>query len=218
MTDADDTRFEVGTLLQDTVALMRWNRWRIAVALAILAGIGILADLAGADVNVGNLLYNIAALFFELWLTVSLLKDSGNRAVGAGGFGALFAVSLIGQLCIVLGLILLVIPGVILLVRWSLGVPIVLSERVSAIEALRESWRATEGRFWPVFAVLLIVYLPLGVLAMGTAAITAESAPTVSAIALNLSLSVMLVTGWHAAVAMFLAAQVKPQSLEEVFA
>ena len=218
MTRADEASFEIGSLFQDTVALMRWNRWRIAIALAVLAGGGILSDLAGVDMNVGNLLYNLAALWFELWLTVALLKDSGNRETNAGWFGALFAVSLIGQVCVVLGLLLLVLPGVILFVRWSLGVPIVLSQRVSAIEALRQSWQATERHFWPILAVLLIVYLPLGLLAFGLVAATAEGAPIVSAIAFNLLLSVMLVTGWHATVAMFLAAQVKPQSLEEVFA
>ena len=216
--DAEQARFEVGNLLWDTVELMRANVWRIAIALGVMACCGILSDLASPNASAGSLLFNLLALFFQFWLTVTLLDEAGMREARAGGIGALFVVSLIGQVGMVLGLIALVIPGIILAVRWSISVPIALSARVSAIEALRRSWHETDGHFWPILALLAIIYLPLIVVSLGFSALTAESASTAAIVILNVAISIMLVVGWHAAVAMFLAAQIKAQSLEEVFA
>jgi hypothetical protein len=196
---------------------MQANLWRVAIAVGVMATCGVFSDLGGADASAGTLLFNISALFFQFWLTIAVLNQTGTREAQAGGIGSLFAVSLIGQLCIILGLVAFVIPGIILVVRWSISVPIALSARVPAIDALRQSWRETDGHFWPILGVLAIVYLPLLLVSVGFA-LTAESTSTATSVILNVALSIMLIAGWHAAVAMFLAAQIKPQSLEEVFA
>jgi hypothetical protein len=54
-------------------------------------------------------------------------------------------------LVVVIGLLLLVVPGIYLLVRLFLIEPIVVQERVSGLTAFRRSFTLTEGRFWVLF-------------------------------------------------------------------
>ena len=211
-------RLDVGTIFQDSFALLRRNRWRIIVALVVMVGGGTLVDLTAADVNFGNFFFSVAALIFQFWLTARLLDDLAQRADGAGGFGALFVVGLISQLGILLGLLLLVIPGLILAVRWFIAVPVALSGGMGAIDALKQSWRLTEGHFWPILALLALIYLPMMVAAFGGGLLSEQQSPFLGTIVLNAGVALALMIGWHAAIALFLALQTDERSLEEVFA
>ncbi len=60
---------------------------------------------------------------------------------------------------ILLGLLFLVIPAVVLALGWLLA-PLVLVDRgVGAVDALRQSWQATQGEKWTLFFGLVAVYL-----------------------------------------------------------
>lgn len=72
---------------------------------------------------------------------------------------ALFGLGVIG------GFMLLIVPGVILMVRWLVISQVVVVEGRSGTEALRRSFELTRGRFWPSFLVLLVLSLLAGVLA-----------------------------------------------------
>jgi Membrane domain of glycerophosphoryl diester phosphodiesterase len=69
--------------------------------------------------------------------------------------GALLAVALLTGLGVGLGLLLLVVPGVVLAVRWSLAVPIVMLEHASARAAMRRSRELVRGHGWRVLRVLV---------------------------------------------------------------
>lgn len=108
-------------------------------------------------------------LFWQVMATEGLLD--GGRSRGAG-FMAYAAVSLITSVAGLLGLILLILPGLILMARWSLAGALVVARGSAVFAALGESWRLTRGFTWPIvgffaavcvaFAVLL---LPLGIYA-----------------------------------------------------
>ncbi len=49
---------------------------------------------------------------------------------------------------IALGTLLLVVPGVWLCTRWSLGTPVICKENLGAIAAIRRSSELARGRFW----------------------------------------------------------------------
>lgn len=207
----------MGTLLDQTWALIARSSWRVVIACLVLTALGVALDLK-SDGRSANLLFSIVELEFQWWVTASLLVGFGKRDSSAEGSGSVIGVNFLSGLGILVGLLLLVIPGVVALVRWSMAVPIVLSERNGAMNALRESWYRTEGHFWPILGLLLIIYAPLLVLIMAVGALMPSTLVLTASILENGVLSLMLVAGWHAAVALFLASDPPMQPLEEVFA
>ena len=77
--------------------------------------------------------------------------------------GRLLAVTLATFVCILVALLLLIVPGLFLMVRWSLVVPVVLLERRRPLAAMRRSWRLVRGHGWPVFGALLVASVITGV-------------------------------------------------------
>jgi hypothetical protein len=69
----------------------------------------------------------------------------------------LFLVGLLSGLGIILGLILLVVPGIILYVMWSVAAPALVEERLGPVEALGRSRDLTRGARWKVFGLSLVV-------------------------------------------------------------
>jgi Membrane domain of glycerophosphoryl diester phosphodiesterase len=60
---------------------------------------------------------------------------------------------------VVLGLLLLVIPGVWLAVKLSMVFPVVVFERKGPFGAVGRSWALTRGNWWRTFGTLLVVFL-----------------------------------------------------------
>jgi hypothetical protein len=213
--DTDQWRFEVGALLRETSALLAKSSWRVIIAWVALTAIGTLIDSRAQQSS--NILFSFVGLVFQWWLTTFLLNESDKGAVGGRGSGSIIGVSFLSGLGILVGLLLLIIPGIILFVRWSIAIPIVLSKGDGVIAALRESWYRTEGHFWPILGLLLVVYVPLFAFAFAVGVLI-PSAGLASSILVNAGLSVTLIIGWHAAVALFFASEPPTRSLEEVFA
>ena len=62
-------------------------------------------------------------------------------------------VSIVSSLGILFGMILLLVPGIILAVVWTVAVPALVTENCSILEALRRSAELTRGARWKVFAI-----------------------------------------------------------------
>jgi hypothetical protein len=71
--------------------------------------------------------------------------------------GALVGVALLTGVGVGLGCLLLLVPGIVLAVRWSLAVPVVMLEHASPRTAMRRSRELVDGHGWSVFRVLLNV-------------------------------------------------------------
>jgi hypothetical protein len=90
---------------------------------------------------------------------------------------AYFAVSI----CVGTGLVLLLVPGIFLAVKWSMTFPAIVAERAGAFAAMRRSWELTQGHWWRTFGTLLVVVLISFVLsvailvAFGAAVATSDS-------------------------------------------
>jgi hypothetical protein len=61
------------------------------------------------------------------------------------------------SVCFAAGLVLLVVPGLIVLVRWSVIVPVIMIEGAGIRESFRRSSRLVKGSGWTVFGVIAIV-------------------------------------------------------------
>ena len=77
--------------------------------------------------------------------------------------------SLLTGVIIVFGLILLIVPGIVFACKLVFTPYLVVDRKMNAIEAIKESWRLTEGHAWKVFllGLLAIPVFLAGLLAFG---------------------------------------------------
>jgi hypothetical protein len=80
--------------------------------------------------------------------------------------GSLVGVALLTGLGVGLGCLLLLVPGIVLAVRWSLAVPVVMLEHSAPRAAMRRSRELVRGHGWSVFRVLLNVGIIAGLLSL----------------------------------------------------
>jgi hypothetical protein len=85
-----------------------------------------------------------------------LYRSSGAR------LGPLLAVSILMGLGVGLGLMLFVVPGILLAVRWAVATPVVMLEGLGPRAAMRRSRELVEGHRKDVFVVLLNIWLRTG--------------------------------------------------------
>jgi hypothetical protein len=207
-----------GEALSLTFRLMRSNAAPAAAAVAVLTGIGIAIDLAGEAATALTLVSSLLSVLFQYRVSSAALRAFGHQGHSGSRFWGVFLLSLLYTLGIFMGLVLLVIPGIYLAVRWSLSLPILLEENVSAGDALGRSMQRTRQHFWPI----LLTLAPFFAAALGFFAILAfggedgSVGPVASAVS-NLLLYCGTVGSWHAAVALYALLAPRPD-LSEVFA
>jgi hypothetical protein len=211
-------KLDVGEILQGTTSTLSANAGAAAVYVGVLGAIGSVIDLYGASANIVFTVASIAGGFILLRL---MLLDAGLLEPGsAQRYGAYFGLSLLSGLGIVLGIVLLVIPGIVLLVRWLPAYAILLSEDTDVPEALSQSWERTRSQFWPVLAaVLLVLLLGAASAAIYAASEISSAVPEEAAIiAGNLALTLTSAVFTALGVAVYRLLGAKADTLGEVFA
>jgi hypothetical protein len=110
---------------------------------------------------------NLAESFFNLLaqaaITYGTLQYLRGRGVSTGDFlsrgltqaAIAIRVALLSGLCIGLGLLALLIPGLILYVVWWVAIPIAVIERPGTIASLRRSAALTKGYRWQIVGLIL---------------------------------------------------------------
>ncbi|MBV9416703.1 MAG: hypothetical protein JO363_17100 [Solirubrobacterales bacterium] len=76
---------------------------------------------------------------------------------------ALLAVSILFGIGVAIGFVLLIIPGLYLLVVWSVVAPVTVLEHPGVFAAFRRSRHLVRGNGWQVFGVIVIVFLAVAV-------------------------------------------------------
>lgn len=136
---------------------------------AMITGAGSdVAAIAGIGLVIGNLLLLIvyfammalaqAATVFAV-SEITLGRPTTAKAAYARIRGKLWRmvdVIFSSTVRIILGFVLLIIPGIILLLRYSVAVPVAVVEDLKAKEALRRSTSLTEGRRSEAFLILFM--------------------------------------------------------------
>jgi hypothetical protein len=217
------TDLSASSIVGGTVSLLGRAPWRATAAFVVTTGLAVGVDLMAAS-GVGgaaelNLILSVVNLVMQFWLTAALLQDLGLRTSSGGGFGAMFVVGLVTTLGIIAGTVLLVVPGIVLAVRWSASIPYALADGYDGVgDAIGRSWRGTQGHAWSIFLALLLCYgLVLGAtFTLGfLEGVGGENIAIV--IALDAGMQLGLIAGWHAAVAIYTLVE-RPRGLSQVFA
>jgi len=89
--------------------------------------------------------------------------------------GSLLLVAIVAGIGIVIGFILLIVPGLILLTIWSVAAPVVVLERPPGLGALGRSRALVRGNGWPTFGVIFVLTVAVAIVG-GAVEIAADSA------------------------------------------
>jgi uncharacterized membrane protein len=115
----------------------------------------------------------------------------------------LIGLAIVSAIGIMLGLILLIVPGIILALMWSVAVPALVVERIGIFEALGRSNALTKGAKWRIFGLAVIIIVAYWLLSLilgivGLAGYAANSVTGMSAANLigGVVLGTILNTAW----------------------
>ncbi|MEX1264478.1 MAG: hypothetical protein WEE66_11215 [Actinomycetota bacterium] len=75
---------------------------------------------------------------------------------GFARFGSVILISILVGLAVAGGLILLVIPGLIFAVMFSVAIPALVVENLRGTEAMSRSWNLVKGHFWHAVGVIIV--------------------------------------------------------------
>jgi hypothetical protein len=135
-----------------------------------LVSLGLAAALGAFGAVLGSLLGIVGAFWLQGALTeaVADIRDGRADLSLADTFRrvrprllSIIGAGLLAGLAIVVGLILLIVPGLYLLTIWSLIIPVIVLERRAAMEAFGRSRELVRGNGWNVFGVIVLSILVL---------------------------------------------------------
>jgi len=89
-----------------------------------------------------------AALLTVRQLTGAAVSAKEAQSAGMKAFGKLWVVGLLSGLGIVLGILLLIVPGVILIVGWMPATAVLMAEDKTGQDCLKRAWALTKGSRW----------------------------------------------------------------------
>jgi ABC-type multidrug transport system fused ATPase/permease subunit len=81
-------------------------------------------------------------------------------------FWPLVAVSILFGIGVGIGFVLLIVPGLILMVIWSVVAPVTVLERPGVFAAFARSRALVSGNGWNVFAVIVLVFFAVAVISV----------------------------------------------------
>jgi hypothetical protein len=113
---------------------------------------------------VGGLVMLAAGFVLQAAIVHATVSDLNGRRVVIGDslkVGLRNCLPLIGLaillgLGVMIGFVLLLVPGLILLVMWAVAVPAKVVEKIGVMQAFSRSGDLTRGRRWPIFGLFLI--------------------------------------------------------------
>jgi hypothetical protein len=146
-----------------------------AAVVFVVSGIfGILLIVASPALAILAFVVSLIASTLFTGMIVELVADiqDGKRDASPGQLlrsaspvlGQLILVGILAGIGIVIGFILVIIPGLILITIWSVAAPVVVLERPGAVRALGRSRELVRGNGWNVFGVILLLVVLVGAL------------------------------------------------------
>ena len=197
------TALEITRRTADLVA--RYPR-RIAAWAAAMIGLSLAVDttqIGWDNPGAGTFAIAVLNLIAQYGLTKSILRDLTGQVADRPRFFAYFGLGIVTTLGIVLGMIALIVPGLVLSVRWSLAVPILLSaDEEGVFASIGRSWRETGPHFWAIFLVFLMIYGSMVALTFLGLAIEGEARDNLAGTVIyDVASSLGLLFGWLAALA-----------------
>jgi hypothetical protein len=175
----------VTQVLEEAFHLYTRFFWRFvgtaAVVFVVLDLASAFADRAGLNSVTSELLWTLIALVLSVvgsfWMQGALVEAVSDVRDGRidttigelyartrPKLAALIAAGIVAGIGIVVGLILLIVPGLFLLTRWALIPAVIVIEKRRAGDSFDRSWELTRSYGWTVFGSLLLAFLAYAVI------------------------------------------------------
>jgi len=214
------------SILSDLPGLFAQAFWLVrerlilfAAVVALLSAAGSAVDLAPDSATSGlTILFTLLTLFLQAALSASALQLDPIPTAGRN-FVPVFGLSLLHGIGVSLGLLLVVIPGVLLLLRWSISLPVLLVEKCGVVESLRRSWELTRRRLGLALAIPAVGLLAQSPLVLLYFLSDYPDVPEPAVIAANFYASLLIAFQWLLAVALYriIRGEIPDASLPEIF-
>ena len=150
--------------------------WLTQVALGPAVGSAAISDEAAVQILVVTVIFvAIQFLLVQPFLVAAIARAAADAYLGERvsigrtyrfaltRLPAILWVTVLTSILTIIGVILLIIPGIIAFVRLSLAPPVLVVEDVRGTKAVGRSWRLTKGHFWRLLALLILSALIAGV-------------------------------------------------------
>jgi hypothetical protein len=180
-------------VLRDSFYFFRINLWaimRLCLPLVVVEALAreLVARVSGPDTTV---MYDVAVglLFYPLYTAALILfldartdgyEPQGRHLLGKAlhlwpRFALMAAIS---TLLIMFGMWLFVLPGLYLMIKLSFSEYLLVLRNISPLQAMRESFDMTKGKFWPILFTLMTIMIPLWLLDGLSAMAWTDTQPT----------------------------------------
>ena len=183
----EEERLEIGQTFGFAIETIGARTLPFAVLVLVIGGLDGLRDTYAANaIRDGSVLASRLplALSFSAILSAvltfvtavlatfyALKVRCGDELVVTLAFGRAIGVYVLSGLAIMVGLVLLIVPGIYLMLIWSLAVPALMAEDLSISDSLGRSMALTEGHRATVLGIILMVSLPMMIFGWGIGAL-----------------------------------------------
>jgi hypothetical protein len=168
-------KIDIGRVIDEVFAIYRDNAGVLIPAAAVVflieAIVGALLIAISPILILLAIVVQLIATTFYQGMVVALVSDvqDGRRDFSVeqllksvtGAVVPLIVAGILAGLGILLGFLLLIVPGLFLLTIWAVIAPVIVLERPGIIPAFGRSRELVRGNGWSVFAVIVIFFLIL---------------------------------------------------------
>ncbi len=230
-------QMDIGALLGETVALVQDNLQPVLIFTAVIGGLTAFgtamgltestaslfgfgdtvsqtAGLAGGLLDLAVAIGTVIGLY---WLSKTYLASRNRIVNDENRFWPYVGLSILSAIGLVVGFLLLIVPGIILMVRWTAASGYLLSGREGVVDSLRASWEVTRGNAMTIFlaglAMLIVLIIVLGIITSVFTVISPVAGGVVSALMEALVNTITPAFG----IAAYVLLQDEADQLEEVF-
>jgi hypothetical protein len=158
-------KLNVGTIIDGTVDVITKNVVPGLIFIVVFAGLGMLTDFLsqGAPIRAAlfSLVIALATIIGVYFLLQAMLRGSGLLSYhGAPRILQFLGLGILTGLGTALGFVLFIIPGLILMARWSIASILLVAEGKGITESMGESWEKTRGSEMPIIlSVIVLMFL-----------------------------------------------------------
>jgi hypothetical protein len=176
--------FRVGRVLNRTSSVLSRNflPFFVVTAIANLPGALLIKVSSDPDSTSPEAVFqNLGLVMIGLVLTIVLnvlcqavvlygaFQDMRGRPVnlteslqvGFRRFFPIIGLAIVMYFLIMLGTMLLIVPGLILLTMWFVATPVCVVETLGPIKSMRRSSQLTKGHRWKIFGLMLVYFMAL---------------------------------------------------------
>jgi predicted permease len=156
---------KIGAIIDETLGLLERCRMPALAFVVVLTVLNGAAAYFGLDYT--SFTHELAKGVFTFTVGVVgayilfevMLRETGFLARGTeDSFLPYVGLSILYTLAVSLGLILIIIPGLFLMARWSVAQPLLVTRGGGVTAAMRDSWERTRGNEFPILVAVIVLF------------------------------------------------------------